>query len=69
MTTVRFLIEGEQDPREMEVENFDFDEYKAVMQRTKTDEHGNALNDVFIGFASFKTISIKWLEVIECEEA
>ena len=53
----------------MEVENFDFDEYKAVMQRTKTDEHGNALNDVFIGFASFKTISIKWLEVVNHEEA
>lgn len=62
---IRYLIEGESEPREVEEPNFDFEEYKDLMMGKITDERGNALNDVFIGNRSYKKIAIKWLEVLE----
>lgn len=62
---IRMLLDTEQEPRELEEENFDFEEYKSIMMGTKTDQYGNSLNDVFIGRRSYKKTSIKWLEVIE----
>ena len=43
---IRYLVEGESEPREVEEPNFDFEEYKDLMMGKITDEHGNALNDV-----------------------
>lgn len=62
---IRYLVEGESDPREVEEPSFDFEEYKNIMMGKITDEHDNALNDVFIGNRSYKKIAIKWLEVLE----
>ena len=50
---IRYLVEGESEPREVEEPNFDFEEYKDLMMGKITDEHGNALNDVFIGNRSY----------------
>lgn len=62
---IRYLIEGEQVPREINEPAFNFEEYKAIMLGEKTDKHQNALNDVFIGNRSYKRTSILWLEVLE----
>ncbi|MBZ3641273.1 hypothetical protein ITX49_08800 [Enterococcus casseliflavus] len=62
---IRYLVEGDSEPREVEEPNFNFSEYKDLLLGKITDEHGNALNDVFIGKRSYKKIAIKWLEVIE----
>lgn len=62
---IRYLIEDEKEPREIDEPTFDFEEYKKIMMGQITDEHKNALNDVFIGNRSYKIMSIKWLEVIE----
>lgn len=62
---IRYLLDAEKEPREVEEKDFDFNEYKELMLGIKTDEHKNALNDIFIGKRSYKKTSIKWLEVIE----
>lgn len=62
---IRYFLDTEKEPREVEEENFDFEEYKAIMLGEKTDKHGNSLNDVFIGNRSYKRTSIRWLEVVE----
>lgn len=62
---IRMLLDTEQEPKEFEETDFDFEEYKAIMMGTKTDQYGNSLNDVFIGMRSYKKTSIKWLEVVD----
>lgn len=62
---IRYLIEGEPEPREIDEPDFNFEEYKAIMLGEKTDKHQNALNDVFIGQRSYKRTSILWLEIVE----
>lgn len=61
--TINFKLQGEQTPREIEAEGFNFEEYKQIMLGEKTDTHGNSLNDVFIGQASFKAYLIEWLQI------
>ena len=62
---IRYLIEGEREPREVDEPDFNFEEYKQIMLAEKTDKHKNALNDVFIGQRSYKRTSILWLEIVE----
>ena len=62
---IRYLLEDESEPREVIVETFDFEEYKQIVMGEKTDKHNNSLTDVFIGNRSYKTITIKWLEIVE----
>lgn len=62
---IRYLLDTEREPREIDEKDFNFTEYKETMQGIKTDQYGNSLNDVFIGKRSYKKTSIKWLEVIE----
>lgn len=64
---IRYLLEDESEPREVIVENFDFEEYKQILLGEKADKHGNSLTDIFIGNRSYKTITIKWLEIVEEE--